>query len=143
VKPRSLSDSTGTIEMVRQQLLGVWDLAALETVAAGSGVRTPIAATGTLVYDQYGNMTMDARTTDPAAPPAALESGLLSFKGRVVIDAVNRELKLMDVSGNVDPNEVISPERRRRYEITMDTLRLSSIDQTGTVTAISSWKRRQ
>ena len=79
-------------------------------------------ATGTLVYDEFGNLTIDARTTDPAAPVAARESNLLSFKGRAVIDAAKSELKLMDLTGNVNPDEVLSPERRRRYEVNGDTL---------------------
>jgi len=52
-------------------------------------------------------------------------------------------LKLMDVTGNVNPDEVLSPERRRRYEVDADTLKLSSFDERGQVTAISSWRRRR
>jgi hypothetical protein len=67
---------------------------------------------------------------------------VLTFKGRAVIDVVNNELKLMDLTGNVDPNEVLAPERRRRYVFEGDLLRLSSFDDKGLVTAISTWRRR-
>jgi hypothetical protein len=66
---------------------------------------------------------------------------MVSFKGRAVIDAAKGELKLMDVTGNVNPDEVLSPERRRRYQFDADLLKLSSIDETGEVTAISTWRR--
>ena len=65
----------------------------------------------------------------------------VSFKGRAVIDTVNRELKLMDVTGNVNPDEVLAPERRRRYAFEADLLTLSSFDEAGTVTAVTTWGR--
>jgi hypothetical protein len=105
--------------------------------------RVPIKATGVLVYDEYANLTIDAHTDDPAAPPAARESRLLTFSGRATIDPVRHELQLMDMKGNVNPSEVIAPERRRRFEIDVDTLRLSSFEPDGQVTAISTWQRRK
>ena len=130
--------------MARRQLMGTWELVALESVIQGDATkpRVPIKATGTLVYDEFGNLAIDGRTTEPAAPVAAREKSLLSFKGRAVIDTVSHELKLMNVTGNVDPNEVLAPERRRKYEFTDAGLKLSSIDDKGQVTAISTWRRR-
>ena len=72
---------------------------------------------------------------------AARERNLLSFKGRAVIDAVNGELKLMDLKGNADPTEVLSPERRRKFAFDGDLLRLSSIGDRDEVTAVSTWRR--
>jgi hypothetical protein len=103
----------------------------------------PVKATGTLVYDEYANLTIDARTTDPAAPVAARESPVISFKGRAAIDPAKKELRLMDLTGNVDPNEVLAPERRRRFEVDTETLKLSSFDEKGELTAISTWRRRR
>ena len=103
----------------------------------------PVAATGTLTYDEFGNLTIDAHTTDAAAPVAAREATVLSFKGRAVLDPAKRELKLMDLTGNVNPDEVLSPERRRRYVFDADTLTLSSFDDGGQVTAVATWRRRQ
>ena len=128
---------------MRRQLEGTWELVALESVPPGGGTRVPLTATGTLTYDGFGNLTIDAHTTDPAAPVAAREANMLSFKGRAVIDAVNSELKLMDLTGNVDPNEVLAPERRRRYAFEADNLRLSSFDERGEITAVSTWHRRR
>jgi hypothetical protein len=128
--------------MARQQLSGTWELVALESIPPGGGARAPIDASGTLTYDEFGNLTISARTKDPDAPVAALEKSSLSFKGRAVIDTVNQELKLMDLTGNVDPNEVLAPERRRRYVFEGDKLKLSSFDARGEVTAISTWQRK-
>lgn len=140
--PLSSDASSGSVETVRRQLFGTWDLTGLELAPQSGAARVPVRAQGTLVYDEYGNLTIDARTTDPNAPVAAREVSRLSFKGRAVIDTVKHELKLMDLTGNVNPDEVLSPERRRRYEVNAETLTLSSFDEQGAVTAVTTWRRR-
>ena len=139
--PLGSESASGSLEMARQQLMGVWELVDLKNAPPQGGAPVPVKATGTLTYDQYGNLTIDARTTDPGAPVAAREVPRVSFKGRAVIDVVNRELKLMDLTGNVNPDEVLAPERRRRYAFEADLLTLSSFDDRGTVTAVTTWRR--
>jgi hypothetical protein len=145
-KPRPITvgkvdTGAGSLEAVRRQLQGTWTLVSLETAPAGGGALAPVTARGTLVYDDYGNLTIEATTSDPAAPAAARQGGLMSFKGRAVIDTAASELKLMDLTGNVDPNAVLSPERRRRYAFTGDILTLSSVDAAGNVTASATWRK--
>ena len=145
-RPIGLGDvnaGAGSLEAVRRQLQGTWDLVAIEYSPKAGVPRVPVKATGTLVYDDYANLTIDAKTTDPAAPVAAREKPMLSFKGRAAIDPVKKELTLMNVTGNVDPNEVLSPELRRRYVVDLDTLKLSSFDEQGVVTMITTWRRRK
>ena len=144
-RPIGLGDvntGPGSLEAVRRQLQGTWELVSLESSPGPGLPRVPITATGTLVYDEYANLTIDARTSDPAAPIAWRESAVLSFKGRAAIDPVKKELRLMDLSGNADPNEVLAPERRRGFEVDANSLRLSSFDERGEVVAIATWKRR-
>ena len=62
--------------------------------------------------------------------------------GRAVVDTTRSELKLMDVTGNVNPDEVLSVDRRRKYEFNAGTLKLSSIDEQGRITAVSTWRHR-
>jgi hypothetical protein len=140
--PLGKDSASGALETERRQLEGTWDLARLELAPTPDAARVPVQASGTLIYDEYGNLTIDAHTSDPAAPVAAREATLLSFKGRAVLDVVKHELKLMDLTGNVNPDEVLSPERRRRYEINQGTMTLSSFDDSGRVTAVTTWRRR-
>jgi hypothetical protein len=144
-KPIALDkdEGGGAMELARRQLRGTWELVALEYSPSSNDVRVPVKASGTLTYDEYGNLTIDAHTTDPAAPVAAREVNMMSFKGRAVIDTTKRELKMMSLTGNVNPDEVLSPELRRRYEFTDDKLTLSSFNDQGQVTAITTWHRRQ
>jgi hypothetical protein len=143
--PLGSDAGSGVLESARRQLTGTWDLVALEAAPeeGNSDKRETIDASGTLTYDEYGNLTIDAHTTDPDAPRAARQANILTFKGRAVIDVAKSELKLMDLTGNVDPDEVLAPERRRKYEIAGEMLKLSSFDERGRVTAISTWRRRQ
>jgi len=142
MKGADVDTSAGSLEAVRRQLQGTWELVSLAVVPAGGGAPVPLAARGTLVYDEYGNLTVDAHTNDPNAPEAARTANLISFKGRAVIDAPKSELKLMDVTGSVDPNTVISTERRRRFAFDGDLLKLSSLQPDGQVAATATWKRR-
>jgi hypothetical protein len=133
---------SGTVEAARRQLEGTWTLVSLEAVPESGGPRAQITASGTLVYDEFGNLTIDAHTTDPDAPVAAREVSVVSFKGRAVLDVPHSELQMMALTGNVDPNEVLSPERRRRYAFEGDRLTLTSVDAAGTIASISVWTRR-
>ena len=144
-KPVALNaeEGSGNLEAARRRLTGTWELVALEYSPKGDGERVPIQAKGTLTYDEFGNLTIDAHTTDQAAPEAAREANTLSFKGRAVIDVARNELKMMDLTGNVDPNEVLSPEHRRKYEFEGDMLTLTSFNAQGQPTAVSKWRRRE
>jgi hypothetical protein len=134
--------ASGELESTRQRFFGVWDLAALQSAPPAGGALATVDAAGTLTYDEFGNLTIIASTKDPDAPVAAREVSTVSFKGRAVIDVQRSELKLMALTGNVDPNEVLAPDRRRKYEFTNDLLKLTSFDARGTVTAVSTWRRR-
>jgi hypothetical protein len=132
----------GSVEAVRRQLEGTWDLVSLAVTPAGGAAPVVVAALGTLTYDRDGNLTIDARTSDSYAPEAAQSGAVLAFEGKAVIDAAKGELKLTDLTGNLDPNAVLPPERRRRYAFEGDLLRLSSFDAVGKITATSTWRRR-
>jgi len=63
--------------------------------------------------------------------------------GIAILDELRMIAPVKAVHGNVDPDEVLSLDRRRRFEVNADTLTLSSVDDQGRVTAISRWRRRQ
>ena len=56
----SSTPGSGAIESARRALLGTWELAALELAPSGDGARVPVIASGTLTYDEFGNLTIDA-----------------------------------------------------------------------------------
>jgi hypothetical protein len=143
--PVSLNNEagSGTVEAARRNLQGTWELVSLEWSPSSDGKRVPVEASGTLTYDEFGNLTIDAHTTDPAAPVAAREVTMLAFVGRAAIDPVKGELKLMDLTGNANPDEILLPDHRRKYVIEGDSLTLSSFDAANNINAIATWHRRQ
>jgi hypothetical protein len=139
----AVDQGASSLESVRRQLTGTWELVALELAPKPGAPRVPVAATGVLTYDEYANLTIDAKTTGPAAPVAAREVNMLSFKGRAAIDPVKKELRLQNLSGNANPDEVLLPNQRRLFEVTDETLKLSVVDEKGDISAVTSWKRRR
>ena len=141
VQAGGVNTGPGSLDAVRRQLEGTWDLVTLAVMPALGAALVPVAAQGTLTYDKNGNLSIDAKTSDSYAPVAAQSGGVIAFEGKAVIDPAKSELQLTDKGGNVDPKAKLSPERRR-YAFEGDLLRLSSIDGAGRVTTTSTWRRR-
>ncbi len=140
-RPLQLAPIDDSLAQVRKQLEGTWDLTSL-VIATPDSAAAAVNARGVLVYDSYGNLTIEARVPD-AGDGTPNPSGMLSFKGRAVIDEAHKQLKLLDVKG--DTGELVpqvSPERTRRYEFDGNVLRLTSVDASGRVTAVATWRKR-
>ncbi len=140
-RPLPTTRITDSLQQVRKQLEGTWDLVTLE-IHQPDGQAVQVGARGTLVYDAYGNLEIHGTITDAAYPKAA-GSGALAATGQAVIDQANKQIKLVDVKGNVtDVAPEVSPDRIRRYEFDGDLLRLTSIDANGRATAVATWRKR-
>ena len=141
-----IDSGAGTLESVRRQLEGQWDLVSLETYSKPGSKPVDVKAKALLTYDAYGNMTLKGRLddqnyNDPSTAP------FLDFSGRVVIDVPRSQLRILDASANVEvaqealPAEV-SADKVRKYTFEGDLLKLSTIDAQGNVTATATWKKR-
>ncbi len=140
-RPLQTSPIGDSLTQVRKQLEGTWDLVSL-VIATPDSANAAVNARGVLIYDSYGNLTIEARVPD-AGDGTPNPASMLSFKGRAVIDEARRELKLLDVKGDTgDLAPQVSPERTRRYEFDGDVLRLTSVDASGRVTAVATWRKR-
>ena len=141
-----IDSGAGTLESVRRQLEGQWDLVSLQTVRKPGTAPVDVKAKAVLTYDAYGNMTLKGRMDDqnyrdPAAAP------FLDFSGRAVIDVPRSQLRLLDVNANVEVAQENLPaetsfDRVRKYAFEGDLLKLSTIDGQGNVTATATWKKR-
>jgi hypothetical protein len=146
-KPMKGSDveaGSGSLEDVRRQLEGTWSLVWYDIYE--NGKRRRLAATGDLVYDAYGNLTLHGQLKNaPAgADPRALS---LNYAGRAVLDVRTQELRMLDVTATGDalPRPVedqVNPASVRHYELKAGTLTLTVVDSAGKPTAVSSWKKR-
>ena len=136
-----VATGVGTLEGVRRQLEGKWELTALQIMDA-TGKAVPVAATGRMAYDAYGNFDLDLEVTDAAAAKSlGSQNAITDLKGRAVIDAAKGSLRVQDAvpaGGGAAPDNI---ERVRFYQFQGDTLTLTAKDATGRVTGVTAWKR--
>ncbi len=136
-----MGPTTGTLQQVRQQFQGTWDLVAFE--AAGDGGRlAPVQATGTLTYDEFGNFAISGRILDAGASVAAMR---LTISGKAVIDTQNQRMWITP-EGDTRDVEVIPQgaayDRFRYYAFSGNELTLTVRDAAGAVTARTVWRRQ-
>jgi hypothetical protein len=125
-----------SLEAVRRQLQGTWDLVSLDTFPTPGGAAVPLSgAKAVLTYDDYGNLTMRGTASTP----------LLEYSGRAVIDVVKQQLYLRSITGSGGAEELpqeLDFASTRKYAFEGDLLKISTIDAQGRITATAVWKRR-
>jgi hypothetical protein len=135
----------GSMEYERRQLEGAWDLQAFY-VMGPDGQKLHIPAAGRLTYDAFGNLSLTGRI-DGALPNSSPTgtAQLLDYKGRVVIDPVRHEMRLLGPQTDrpVDPAtiEAIGPDRVRRYAIDGGQLTITFLDDKQATTAMAVFRR--
>lgn len=146
VKAGPTDTGPGSLEYVRTQLEGSWELVRLEVIGPG-GAATPVDAAAKLTYDRYGNMSVVGDVKDAKARESlGGRPTLLNLTGRAVIDTSKQLIRVLDVQSDreVEPTkalDAVSLERARYYEFEGDLLKLTVKDQTGNPTARLTWKK--
>lgn len=144
VKMGPVAEGAGTLDAVRHQLQGAWNLVSLDIYPPG-GKPVQLKASGTLVYDEFGNLSLKATVTDSAAVGGSnLKPTVLSYTGRAVIDVANKKMILADIEGNMPADRVppaVAADRARYYEFVGDRLTLSIKDDQGRTTATLVWQK--
>jgi hypothetical protein len=147
IKGGDVATGAGTLTAARKYLEGRWSLQSFQVFPAG---KPPVAVPGqgTVVYDDYSNLTMDVRVDESsvkALQDAGVEVVNNSFhtEGRVVVDMNKRTLTyMMSKDGSVarkpGPLDLNLP---RHWEVTADTLTLTTKDANGTPLFVSVWQR--
>lgn len=139
VKMGPVDTGPASVESVRRQLQGTWELVSLQIFTA-SGPVSP-EASGRLEYDEFGNLSM--RGSIPAA--ADVDPSVLNLTGRAVIDPNTQTLRLQSISARtadekrVDPK--LDPQHVRYYEFADGLLKTTVKDATGKPTATATWKK--
>jgi hypothetical protein len=145
VRPVKMGDvDTGatSVEAVRRQLMGSWELTSL-VIYSPAGEKTPAEASGTLRYDEYGNLSMRGTVTGTST----LDPSVLNLTGRVAIDPTAKTLRFTAVDAataddrRVDPS--LDAKNTRHYEFTGDLLLTTVKAADGKTTATAMWKRIQ
>jgi hypothetical protein len=140
VKMGEVDTGANSVESVRRQLQGTWDLVTLEVTSPSGPVKVP--AKGQLKYDEYGNMSMTGSVTDASN----VAPGVLTISGRAVIDPTKHMLRFANVTGDTTAAEQaldsnIDPAKVRYYEFVGELLKTTVKDASGATTATATWKR--
>jgi len=140
VKMGPVDTGANSVEAVRRQLQGSWQLVSLEVYSA-DGQKHTAQATGTLIYDEYGNLALRATISGGDK----IEQADLNLTGRLTIDADNHLFRVGGVAADtpdqrrVDPK--LDPSHVRYYEFAADLLKTTTKNASGVTTATITWRR--
>jgi hypothetical protein len=129
-----------SVEAVRRQLMGSWELTALE-VYSPSGDKIVPQASGRLQYDDYGNLSM--KGTIDGAP--GVDPSVLNLTGQVAIDPTSQSFRFVKIAAasaderRVDP--ALAAANTRYYEFADNLLKTTVKAADGRTTATATWKR--
>lgn len=137
----------GTLSAARKFLEGRWSLTSFRFFVPG---QEPISldGEGTLVYDDYGNLTLDVRVDDPTArrldeAGIVIRNGVLSSSGRAVINLQAHTLTFVLPDQPV-PGARSGPlglNRPRHWEVDGSSLVLTTLGDDGKPASISRWEK--
>jgi hypothetical protein len=143
VKGGDVDEGAGTIKSARKFLEGRWNLESFEVYPPG---KAPISVkgTGTLSYDDFGNLKIDIRTdekTSDALRSAGIDirDGVISSEGRTAVDMQNHTLTYI-VPGQGGPGP-LSLSRPRHWEVAQDLLTVTTKDDAGKPLSVGKWRR--
>jgi hypothetical protein len=130
----------GSVEATRRHLRGTWELVTLDVYPADARPVT-VQATGRLVYDEFGNLSM--RGTVAGGP--AIDASVLNLTGRVVIDPDTHSLRFESITARTADEKRLDPQfdtrHVRYYEFVGDLLKMTTRGADGSVLAVATWRR--
>ena len=137
----------GTLQGARKFLEGRWALTSFE-VFPPNAEKIAVPGSGVMTYDDFGNLKMEIRTDEQTAVRLEgvgifMDRGVISSDGRTTIDLVNKTLTYV-LEGQPPAGAPVGPlatTRPRYWEVTTDTLTLSTKDDSGRTLSIAKWKR--
>lgn len=149
-KPRTDPPNTGpgSVKTARQYLEGRWSLVSF-AVYPPDASPVQVKGTGTLVYDDFGNLQMDLNVDEASAAlmrkaGVPIENGRFTSSGRTLVDMQGRSLTyVLDgqpaVGGPAGP---LAMSRPRYWERDGNTLTLTTKDDKGQPLSVGKWQKQ-
>jgi hypothetical protein len=142
-----VDEGAGTLTAARKYLEGRWSLESFEVFPPG-GAPVTLKGSGTLTYDEFGNLRMEIRADEKSsdvlrAAGIDIRDGVISTDGRTVVDMQNRTITYVAAGQNpiAGPRGPLSAARPRHWEVTKDTLVLTTKDDAGKPMSVGRWRR--
>jgi hypothetical protein len=140
VKMGPVDTGASSVEAVRRQLQGTWELVSLD-VFSPSGEKQRVQANGRLTYDEFGNLAMQGTVT--GGPQ--IDSSALNLSGRVTIDPTTHTLHFASIAAASPEARDLAPQldasHVRYYELAGGVLTTTTKNTSGATTAIATWKK--
>jgi hypothetical protein len=149
-KPRTEPPNTGpgTTKVAREYLEGRWTLVSF-TLYPPDAAPIQVKGSGTLVYDDFGNLTMDVTVDETNAAlvqrsGVPLEKGRYLSSGRTIVDMQGRSLTYVleskaAVGGQAGP---LAMSRPRYWVRDGNTLTLTTKDDKGQPLSVGKWQKQ-
>lgn len=140
-----VAEGPGSTAAARKFLEGRWSLESFEVYPPGKPPIT-LKGSGTLSYDDFGNLKMDIRADQSSsdllrAAGIDIRDGMVSSEGRTVVDMQNRTLTyVVSGQGGTGP---LALSRPRHWEVQGDLLTLTTKDDGGKPLSVGRWRRSQ
>lgn len=136
-----------TLTSARKFLEGRWVLESFEMYPPGKGA-VPLKGSGTLLYDEFGNMRMEIRADQASsdmlrAAGIDIRDGVISTDGRTAIDLQNRTLTYVVKTQDPLIPGPLATNRPRHWEVKDDMLILSTRDDAGKPLSVGRWRKGQ
>lgn len=137
---------SGSLTEARKYLEGLWTLESFEVYPPGKGP-VPLKGTGTLVYDDFGNLKMDIRADEASADVLRaagidIADGIIRSEGRTVVDLQHKTLtyviKGQPPAGAAGP---LGLSRPRHWQVEGDVLTLTTKDDAGNPLSVGRWRK--
>ena len=135
----------GTLTAARTYLEGRWVLESFEVYPGGSPPIT-LKGAGTLVYDQFGNLTMDIQADEASSDVLRgagidIRDGVISTAGRTAVDMQNRTLTYVLEGQAPLIRGPLGMHRPRYWVVEGDRLILTTKDESGKPLSVGRWRR--
>jgi hypothetical protein len=144
VKMSPVDEGPKTLTAARKYLQGRWSLESFEVYPPG-GPPLTLKGSGTLSYDDFGNLKIEIRADQAAsdllrAAGIEIRDGVISSDGRTAVDLQNRTLTYI-VSGQTPSTGPLALTRPRYWEVNGDLLTLTTKDDSGKPMSIGRWRK--
>jgi len=147
VKMGPVDTGPQSLKAARDFLEGRWSLLSFE-VHPPDGQPISLKGSGTLLYDNFGNLKMEIRT-DPSTAQVlekagiTSQNGVISTEGRAVLDMAGHKLTYV-LEGQPPvgaPAGPLAANRPRYWQVDGDVLTLTTKDDNGKPLSVGRWKK--
>jgi hypothetical protein len=140
-----VNEGAGSLAAARKFLEGRWVLESFQMFPPGKAPIT-LTGSGTLVYDEFGNLRMEIRADEKSADLLRasgidIRDGRISTEGRTAVDMQNRTLTYVIPDQSPLIPGPLATNRPRHWEVTGDSLTLTTKDDAGKPLSVGKWRR--